>query len=186
MLILASGSPRRKEILEKLGYQFKTEKTDADERYPDNMRVSDIAEHLSVIKAKTSLTKNPDDVVIGSDTIVVLDGRVLGKPDSIRDAKEILMALSGKTHIVYTGVCVASAEKTESFTVATEVTFSELNESDIDEYIASGEPMDKAGAYGIQGFGCRFVSSISGDYYAVMGLPANKLYEVLKNFNLEG
>ena len=186
MLILASGSPRRKEILQKLGYDFIIQKTDADENYPDDMAVSDIAEHLSVIKAKTSLNKNPNDVVIGSDTIVVLEGKVLGKPNNDVEAREMLMALSGKTHIVYTGVCVTSAEKTESFTVETEVTFSKLSDNEIEEYIRSGEPMDKAGAYGIQGLGCRFVSSINGDYYAVMGLPANKLYEVLKNFNLEG
>lgn len=186
MLILASGSPRRKEILEKLGYQFKIEKTDADENYPSDMKVSEIAEHLAIVKAKTSLMQNPQDVVIGSDTIVVLDGKVLGKPTNIDDAKNMLKSLSGNTHTVYTGVCVASSYKTESFTVATDVTFSELSDSEIGEYIASGEPMDKAGAYGIQGLGCRFVSSINGDYYSVMGLPANKLYEVLNNFNLEG
>lgn len=186
MLILASGSPRRKEILEKLGYQFKIEKTNADENYPSDMKASEIAEHLAVVKAKTSLMQNPQDVIIGSDTIVVLEGKVLGKPTNTEDAKNMLRVLSGKTHIVYTGVCVTSSDRTESFTVATNVTFSELSDSEIGEYIASGEPMDKAGAYGIQGFGCRFVESISGDYYSVMGLPANKLYEVLKKFNLEG
>ncbi len=186
MLILASGSPRRKEILEKLGFEFKTEKTNADESVPDNMPVAQIAEHLARVKAETSLKHNKADTIIGSDTIVVLDGSVLGKPQNEEDAKDMLCALSGNTHKVYTGVCVASMSLIESFTVETDVTFGELSQEEIERYVASGEPMDKAGAYGIQGLGCRFVKSINGDYYAVMGLPANKLYEVLKKFNLEG
>lgn len=186
MLILASGSPRRKEILEKLGFEFIIQKTDADESYPKGLAVSDIAQHLASVKAATSLANNPTDTVIGSDTIVVLEGRVLGKPVDADDARNMLRSLSGKTHKVYTGVCVASAKKTVSFTVETDVEFATLNDAEIEEYIASGEPMDKAGAYGIQGLGCRFVRSIKGDYYSVMGLPANRLYEVLKRFNLEG
>lgn len=186
MLILASGSPRRKEILQKLGFEFVAMKTDADEYYPKSMPVEKIAQHLAGVKAEACLKQNVNDIVIGSDTIVVLDGRVLGKPQDTTDAKEMLRSLSGKTHEVYTGVCVASKSRVESFTVCSEVTFGHLTDKEIDLYVASGEPMDKAGAYGIQGLGCRFIKSVKGDFYAVMGLPANELYEVLKKFNLEG
>jgi len=186
MLVLASGSPRRKEILEKLGFDFVSCKTDVDETIPENLDPSEIATYLATLKAEASLLDYPTDTVIGSDTIVVLDDKVLGKPQNEEDAKRMLKALSGKTHVVYTGVCVASADKKESFCDKTCVTFAALSDYEIDEYIATGEPMDKAGAYGIQGYGCRFVSSINGDFYSVMGLPANRLYEVLKRFDLEG
>ncbi len=186
MLILASASPRRKEILEKLGFDFVCKTSTVDETYPADMPISSIAGHLALLKAKDVLHQNSDAVVIGSDTIVVLNGRVLGKPFNKDDAKQMLKALSDNTHTVYTGVCVISKEQTELFTVPTKVTFGALTDEEIEWYISTGEPMDKAGAYGIQGLGCRFIKAIDGDYYSVMGLPAYKLYKVLKNFNLEG
>lgn len=186
MLILASASPRRKEILQKLGFDFLCCVSDVCENYPADMPPRDVAQHLAELKAKDIFEKNKTSTVIGADTIVVLEGKILGKPKSDTDAAEMLRSLSGKTHWVYTGVCVISSKKCESFIVASSVTFNELCEDDIEWYVSSGEPRDKAGAYGIQGFGCRFIDSIDGDFYSVMGLPAGKLYRVLKTFNLEG
>ena len=123
----------------------------------------------------------PDDIIISADTVVVLDGRILGKPHSREEAFSMLSSLSGRSHTVYTGVCVISKDIKACFAEATDVTFAELCDEEINAYMETGEPFDKAGAYGIQGKGSIMITSINGDYYNVMGLPVSKLYKVLKD-----
>lgn len=187
-LILASQSPRRKEILSLLDIPFKIMVSDADETVDESLPAYFIAESLSLKKA-AAVAKNISTpaIVIGADTIVVSEGKILGKPKDTTDAHAMLSALSGRTHSVISGVTVMDTKsaKSESFYVETQVTFCELSDDEIAEYIASGEPMDKAGAYGIQGRGGKFVEKISGDYFNVVGLPLSRLYQVLKKeFNL--
>lgn len=182
-LILASQSPRRKEILSLLDIPFKIMVSDADESVDLSLPPYFIAESLSLKKAiAVSKNINTDALIIGADTIVVIDGRILGKPKDEEDARIMLTSLSGRTHSVISGVTVLDTKsaKSESFYVETEVTFFPLTDDEITNYIKSGEPMDKAGAYGIQGRGGKFVEKISGDYFNVVGLPLSKLYQVLK------
>ncbi len=182
-LILASQSPRRKEILSLLDIPFKIMVSDADESVDSSLPPYFIAESLSLMKA-TAVSKNIDThaLVIGADTIVVIDDKILGKPKDEEDARFMLSSLSGRTHSVISGVTVLDTKsaKAESFYVETKVTFLPLTDEEITDYIKSGEPMDKAGAYGIQGRGGKFVEKISGDYFNVVGLPLSKLYQVLK------
>ena len=187
-LILASQSPRRKEILSLLDIPFKIMVSDADETIQKGLPPYFIAESLSLKKA-AAVAKNIDThaIVIGADTIVVSDGKILGKPVDENDAKAMLASLSGKTHSVISGVTVMDTKsaKSESFYVETEVTFCQLSDEEIADYVESGESMDKAGAYAIQGRGGKFVEKISGDYFNVVGLPLSRLYQVLKKeFNL--
>ena len=184
MLILASNSPRRKEILEKLQFNFICDPVDVDETVCDNVQFSQVAELLALRKAEAGFRLHPNDTVIGSDTVVVVKDRILGKPKDKLDAKVMLKLLSGNIHKVYTGVAIINAQKTVSFTECSEVAFDNLSDSEIDDYISSGEPMDKAGSYGVQGLGCRFIKWIKGDYYNVMGLPANRLYRELKGMDI--
>lgn len=180
MLILASNSPRRKEILEKLQFNFVCSPADVDESFDDSIGTSKVAEILAFRKAKAVLLQRPNDTIIGSDTVVVIDGEILLKPKDKNDAFTMLKKLSGKTHQVYTGVAICSSSKTVSFTECANVTFDEINDDEIYDYISTLEPMDKAGAYAVQGIGCKFIKEIKGDYYTVMGLPANRLYRALK------
>lgn len=187
-IILASQSPRRKEILSLLDIPFKIMVSDADETADESLPAYFIAESLSLKKA-AAVAKNIDTeaIVIGADTIVVSEGKILGKPKDNDDAAAMLSALSGRTHSVISGVTVMDTKsaKSESFYVETKVTFAELTDTEIADYIASGEPCDKAGAYGIQGRGGKFVEKIEGDYFNVVGLPLSKLYQVLKKeFNI--
>ncbi len=187
-IILASQSPRRKEILSLLDIPFKIMVSDADETVDESLPAYFIAESLSLKKA-AAVAKNieTEAIVIGADTIVVSDGKILGKPKDAQNAAAMLASLSGRTHSVISGVTVLDTKsaKSESFYVETEVTFAELTATEIADYVASGEPLDKAGAYGIQGQGGKFVEKISGDYFNVVGLPLNKLYQVLKKeFNI--
>lgn len=182
MIVLASGSPRRKEILEKIGVRFVSHPVDVDETLPNGIEAEKASEYLALKKAADALSAHPNDIVIGADTTVVIGGKILGKPSSCADARGMLLCLSGNCHTVYTGVCVMKKDRKQLFTSATKVYFTKLSEDEIEEYIATGEPMDKAGAYGIQGYGCRFVERIEGDFYTVMGLPAAKTYEALKTF----
>lgn len=182
-LILASASPRRSEILRKAGYDFKVIPSCADENIsPIPNSPALFVEKLAHIKAEEVFLKNPDACVIGADTVVVLDGKILGKPKDENDAFLMLKSLSGKTHTVYTGVSVISKDKTVTFNEASRVTFNTLSDDEIHAYIATKEPMDKAGSYGIQGYGAVFVSHIDGCYFNIMGLPISKLYNVLKQF----
>ncbi|MGN1089457.1 MAG: Maf family protein [Huintestinicola sp.] len=180
MIILASASPRRRELLGYAVKDFEIIPSDAEETLPDNIPAEESAEYLAVLKAKAVAEKYPDDTVIGCDTVVVLEGNVMGKPRDKAHAKEMLSDLSGKTHKVITGVCIFSKGRSLSFSECTEVTFYALSEKDIDDYIATGDPMDKAGAYGIQSEGCILVKEIKGDFFNVVGLPVAKLKRVLE------
>lgn len=173
-LILASKSPRRKELFEKMPWDFSCEPSEAEENIPESLSVYKTAEYLSSIKAGEVWSRHQGEgkVVVGSDTVVILDGVIFGKPKTREMAAQMLRELSGKTHVVSTGVTIISDGGKESFTSETEVTFYELSEKEIEDYINTGEPMDKAGAYGIQGYGAFLIKEIKGDYYTVMGLPA--------------
>lgn len=181
-LILASGSPRRRELMTMAGLQFTVLSSEVPEIVPENMPPEQQPEYLAALKAGAVLAEHEDALVVGSDTGVFLDGEMLGKPGSPEEAADMLRRLSGREHQVYTGVCLASAEKTESFTSVTRVEFYELSEEEIRTYVACGEPMDKAGAYGIQGRGCRLVKRIEGDYFTVMGLPIAEVVRRLERF----
>lgn len=185
--ILASASPRRKELLEVMGIDFDTVVSDADEDsvprdIPPKLYVQELALLKAAASAKTVL-KSKKSFIISADTVVTLDGEILGKPADVQDAQRMLASLSGRTHEVYTGYAVMrmSDGKTVCGSVCTEVKFKEIGGDVIDDYIASGEPMDKAGAYGIQGKGSVLIDSISGDYFNVVGLPLSALYDTLKD-----
>ena len=157
--------------MELAGLDFTCMPSDVDETIPDGLPVERYTEYLSGVKAVDIAARHPEDTVIGSDTLVELDGEVLGKPHSRDEAAQMLCRLSGRTHRVFTGVTIISPKGRDSFTSVTEVEFYPLTDAQIEAYIATGEPMDKAGAYGIQGRGALLVRGIRGDYYTVMGLP---------------
>ena len=171
MLILASGSPRRKELLSLITDEFEVLVSGCDEFVPEGTPAEKVPAILAEQKALAVAKLRPEDTVIGSDTVVVLGGEIFGKPKDKEHAHAMLKALSGKKHFVYTGVAVAENDKVRSFVQKTEVEFYELSDEIIEKYIATGEPMDKAGAYGIQGKGSVLVKGIVGDYFNVMGLP---------------
>ena len=184
-VILASASPRRKEILSMLGLTFTVEVSKTEENTvqtdPEKI-VMDLAAQKAAAVANHHIKENC--LIIGSDTIVWLDGKVLGKPAGEEEAKAMLKSLSGKTHTVYTGVCIIKCENGNMtktcFADSAGVTFAEMGKQEIDWYVSTGEPSDKAGAYAVQGLGARFVKGISGDFYTVMGLPMAKLYKELR------
>ncbi|MBQ1370214.1 MAG: Maf family protein [Acutalibacteraceae bacterium] len=186
--ILASGSPRRKEILEELGYQFEIKTGDFDESTVALDDPKEGVQKLALGKALAAVQQ--PGLYLGSDTVVVLDGVVMGKPSDEQDAFRMLRSLSGRTHEVCTGVALVTVgedgtvEHTETFVEATEVTFFELTDEEIDRYIRTGEPMDKAGAYGIQGLGRVLVEGIRGDYETVVGLPAARVYRALREHDV--
>ena len=181
-MILASKSPRRQELLHFLTTAFQTVPSEVDESVVPVEPVSNFAERLACAKALDVASKYPKELVVGCDTVVLLGETVLGKPKDARDAKAMLRALSGKTHQVVTGVCLAQQGKTMSFSQGTTVQFYPLRDDEIDRYIQTGEPFDKAGAYGIQGYGCLFVQGIVGDYFNVMGLPVARLGREIETF----
>lgn len=186
-VILASASPRRKELLGYIVPRFAVIPADVDETLSDNISAEKSAEFLAVKKAEHISAQYPESVVIGSDTVVIVDGEILGKPADEADAYRMLKKLSGKTHTVVTGVCISQGEKKKSFSEATRVEFYPLSEEEIHAYIATGDPMDKAGAYGIQGEGCVLIKGIEGDFFTVMGLPAARLKrELAEFFSAEG
>lgn len=184
-LLLASQSPRRKELLEMIepGYANAVIH-DIDETYPDDMPVLKIPEYLSRIKAEAyKYQLRNDEILITADTVVICEGRVLGKPHSRTEAIAMLKQLSGKTHTVVTGVTLTSIEKSETFAETTHVTFDNLTEEQIEWYFDTFQPLDKAGAYGIQEWiGGVGISGIKGCFYNVMGLPLHHLYNVLTKF----
>jgi len=183
-LVLASQSPRRAELIGRLGLEFETFPADIDESYLQGETPPRHAERLSREKALKIAADRPEALVVGSDTIVVIDGDVLGKPKTREQAVEMLTRLSGRDHEVCTGVAVAMDGRVESGLERVRVRFRTLDARACDEYVATGEPMDKAGAYGIQGFGSAIVESIEGDYFAVMGLPLNRLTRLLESLGL--
>ena len=178
-LILASASPRRQELLKLFGISFIVRVADIDETMDPAASAYDEVARLSREKA-LAVTREAGDIVIAADTIVVCEGRVLGKPHSEEEAFAMLSLLSGRDHQVMTGCTVLLGERAETFTEVTDLHFRELSEKEIRRYVASGEPMDKAGAYGIQGGAALFCEKMDGDYYNVMGLPVCRLGQVLK------
>ncbi len=186
-LILASQSPRRRELLERMGLtQFEIRPAVGEEIASPDLTPAQLVEELSRQKAQeTALTAGAEDVIIAADTVVAADGRVLGKPHTPEEAREMLRFLSGRTHTVYTGVTVRRGEQVLTQHEATNVLFRPLTEQEVGAYVATGEPMDKAGAYGIQGRGCVLVEGIQGDYYNVMGLPVCRLGLMLRQFGIE-
>ncbi|PLT30228.1 Maf family protein [Peribacillus deserti] len=181
-LILASSSPRRKELLQLLQIPFLVIVSDVDETLPNHISPEEAVTNLALLKASAVSSTNPGSCVIGADTVVVSGSRILGKPADRQEAKEMLLSLSGRKHQVLTGVCIKNHEKEKIFYERTEVTFWDLTEDQIDSYLDTGEPFDKAGAYGIQGFGSLLVKEIHGDYFAVVGLPVSRLSRELQNF----
>ena len=180
-IILASASPRRKEILELADLEFDVMPCDAQE-ITTKTAPNEVVMELASIKAKDIYKKSEkQSMVVGADTVVAYQGQILGKPADEADAKRILTMLSGQTHEVYTGVCVIEDGKTKTFYEETKVTFYEISDEQIDRYIKTGEPMDKAGSYGIQGKAAVFIKGIEGDYYNVVGFPiARFLQEITK------
>lgn len=181
-VILASASPRRKELLGYIVPRFEIIPADVDETLPEEIPAEKSAEFLAVKKAEHISAQYPESIVIGSDTVVIVDGEILGKPSDEADAYRMLKKLSGKVHTVVTGVCISQGEKKKSFSKATRVEFYPLSDEEIRDYIATGDPMDKAGAYGIQGEGCVLIKGIAGDFFTVMGLPAARLKRELAEF----
>ncbi len=187
-IILASGSPRRSELMKQVGFDFKVSTCNTDESYDEGMTPSEIVMELSLRKADAVFDKEmpeKDTVVVAADTIVAIDNEILGKPKDRNDAIRMLSELSGKKHQVYTGVTlyyyVAGRVFIENFADCTNVYFRELSQDTIISYVDSWEPMDKAGAYGIQGLGAILVDKIDGDYYTIVGLPIAKVYHSIKN-----
>lgn len=184
--ILASASPRRKQLLEQAGYAFEIVVSDADESLPAGITPEKAVRLNAARKAQAVAETNPGAVVLGCDTVVAIDGEILGKPQDEAEAKAMLRRLSGNTHTVYSGVCITDGETETVFAVATDVTFYALSDRTIDAYAATKEPMDKAGAYGIQGLGCVLVKEISGDYSNVVGLPLSESARALAAFGVYG
>ena len=185
-IILASQSPRRKELLERMGItDFEVIPARGAEIFTRSLTPSQLVEELSQNKCAEVAAAHPDDLIIAADTVVAVNNRVLGKPRSEEDAARMLSALSGRLNMVYTGVTVALGRERVTEYEITSVRFRPLTQADIVRYIATGEPMDKAGAYGIQGYGCVLVEGISGDYYNVMGLPVCRLARMLARFGVD-
>ena len=183
-VILASQSPRRRQLLDLIGIVHEVQPADIDESYLAGERPREHAERLARGKTAVIAAREPDALVIGSDTIVVVDGDVLGKPSDELDAVRMLARLAGRSHVVITAVAVSWRGQTRSAVEEVGVTFHPMSRTEIDAYIATGEPMDKAGAYGIQGYGATIVSRVDGDYFAVMGLPLQRLTRVLGSLGI--
>ena len=184
-ILLASKSPRRRELLEQLRVPFSTVTIRGiDESYPEDMRPIEVPEYLANHKADAYMrVLKSNELIITADTLVINDDKVFGKPESTEKAVETLMELSGKTHLVVTGVCVLTASTRRSFSTVTEVRFAKITREEAEYYVSNFHPLDKAGAYGIQEWiGCVAVESINGSFYNVMGLPVHQLYQTLKEF----
>lgn len=181
-IILASASPRRKELMELAGYDFEVICADIVEVVPEEAMPQEVVMSLALQKAQAVAAEHKEAVVIGSDTVVALDGKILGKPHSEQEAYEMLRSLSGRTHKVFTGVAIVCGGKVKNFFDETDVEFYSLGDDEIKKYVATGEPTDKAGAYGIQGKGSVLVKRINGDFFSVMGLPIAKLYREMSDF----
>ena len=183
-VILASQSPRRRELLALVGIPHTVQPADVDETYGPGEEPSAHAHRLAREKAAVAAAGDPEALVIGSDTIVVVDGDVLGKPRDEAHAAQMLTRLSGRSHVVMTAVAVQWRGRERSAVEVVGVTFHPLTVQDIHAYIATGEPMDKAGAYGIQGFGATIVERVDGDYFAVMGLPLQRLVRLMSELGV--
>lgn len=179
-IILASASPRRHELMKLITDDFTAVSADADETIPENTEPLRASEYLAEIKARA--VGNRTEIVIGCDTTVICSNKILGKPKDIDECREFMRMLSGRTHQVATGCCIISNDKVKSFTEITDVTFRRLSDDEIEEYISTAEPYDKAGGYGIQGKGSLLIEKINGDYFNVVGLPVSRLNQELKIF----
>ena len=184
--IVASNSPRRRELLSLAGYRFEVIPSDADETLESGIDAGEAVKELSKRKALFVSKMNKGAVVLGCDTVVALGGKILGKPKNESEAFSMLKSLSGREHEVFTGVYITDGEKSEGFLSCTKVEFYPLSDETIRSYIATKEPMDKAGSYGIQGLGSVLVKKINGDYFTVMGLPVNECARVLSKFGIKG
>lgn len=178
MLVLASQSPRRKEILRQAGIPFTVRVADVDESVQSGELPADYVQRLALAKAY-AVEAADGEIVLGADTTVVIDGEILAKPEDAADARRMLALLSGRRHEVLTGICLRRGGQSTCEYATTGVVFARLSDAEIDEYVASGEPMDKAGAYAIQGLASKFVERIEGDYFNVMGLPVALVYRRL-------
>lgn len=183
-IVLASASPRRQELLRQVGVSFTVIPSAVDEQVEVAMSPSGLVEHLALSKARDVASKHPDKLVLGADTIVVIDGDILGKPKDRSDAIAMLERLAGREHQVFTGVSIVGPQRELVFHEVTGVRFRPLSRMEIERYIDSGEPMDKAGAYGVQGLGAAIVSSVQGDYFTVVGLPLCRTVQMLSQFGV--
>lgn len=181
-LILASKSPRRHELIRNITDDCEIIVADVEEIIPKGIAPGQVPGHLAALKARAVSDAHPGRVVVGADTVVILEGDVLGKPIDRDDAHTMLRRLSGRTHTVITGCCITDGTHTRCFSQCTEVDFYPLSDREIRDYIDTGDPFDKAGSYGIQGRGMLFVRGIRGDYFNVMGLPVGELNRQLKSF----
>jgi septum formation protein len=187
LIVLASSSPRRKELLEKIGLKFIVDHSNYPEDLHSNLPPQQMVESISIGKAMAVAEAHRDAIIIAADTIGVFRRKKMGKPRTMDEAREMLREMSGKSHKVITGIAIVDAahNKTVSWSVETRVYFRKINEEEINNYVKSGEPLDKAGAYAIQGLGSVIVEKIKGDFYNVMGLPLSSLVENLKAFGIQ-
>lgn len=180
-IVLASGSPRRKELMSLAGFDFDIIVPEVDETVPSGFTPADAVSYLSEIKAKAVLDRHTDhDVIVAADTVVAIDDSILGKPVNYDDAYRMLTMLSGKTHSVYTGVTVIKNGRVDTFSCRSDVVFYDLSVHEIKAYLATGEYKDKAGSYGIQGKGCTLVKEIHGDYFNIVGLPIAQTARIIR------
>ena len=179
-LILASASPRRRELMKYISCDFEAISTDCDETLPKDIKPAAAAEYLATVKAKAAAEKYPDCIVIGCDTTVLCGSEILGKPMDKAQCIADISKLSGRTHQVVTGCCIISGGDITSFSEVTDVTFRRLSAAEIEAYADTDEPYDKAGGYGIQGLGSALISHIDGDFFNVVGLPVARLFNELK------
>lgn len=184
-IILASASPRRKKLLSMIYDDFRVIPSDIREYVPRNLEVEKCPEYLACAKTQEIAVQYSKAFVIGCDTSVIVDGKILNKPRNTNDARKMMNMLSGKTHKVITGCCLYYHNNSKSFSVSTEVEFYELTDEEIEQYVNTSEPYDKAGGYGIQSKGALFVKSINGDYYNIVGLPVSRLKREIDTFLAE-
>lgn len=184
-LLLASQSPRRKELLSSLGFEFEVVKIDCEEIIPDHITIENAAAFLAELKADAFRTLAADEVLLTADTVVAIDQQILGKPKDEADAYTMLRSLSGRTHQVYTGITIKTANKTITETDVADVTFDEITDEEIQYYIQKYKPFDKAGSYGIQEWlGMAKIKSLTGSFYTIMGLPTHLVYKILKEITV--
>ncbi|WP_160139090.1 Maf family protein [Chryseobacterium sp. c4a] len=183
-LLLASQSPRRKELLSSLGFEFDVVKIDCEEILPENIKIEEAAAYLSELKAEAFRSLAAGEVLLTADTVVAIDQQILGKPKDETDAQNMLRNLSGKTHQVYTGITIKTADQTFTETDVADVIFDEISDDEIQYYIQNYKPFDKAGSYGIQEWlGMAKIKSLTGSFYTIMGLPTHLVYKILKEIS---
>ena len=179
-ILLASQSPRRKELLSSLGFDFEIVKIDCEEILPENIKIENAAAYLSELKADAFRKLEQDEVLITADTVVAIDNQILGKPKDAGDAKKMLQKLSGKTHHVFTGISIKTLNKTITETDVADVEFDKISDEEIDFYVNTYKPFDKAGSYGIQEWlGMAKIKKMNGSFYTIMGLPTHLVYKIL-------